>query len=459
MSQDVAARLAAALDTLARDSNKSSDSHPRIHRIVIKIDPIDPLDWLRANSRTDGIYWQDRDDSARVAAIGEADSVTITDALDLQEALRRITRTLKRVDTGIRYFGGLRFDPERPESLRDNRWDRFAIARFVLPRFEIIADDGKCYLACNFLAEETGTTAIAKIIEATRQLSFDPLTAKAETPPLLARADSPDRAQWNDLIADMLKSFTHGDCDKLVLARRTTLEFGNAVDPWHLLKRLRDLNKHCFVFGFQPDQSATFIGASPEQLYSRTDNGILTEALAGTRPAVADKSADNAFAAELLESSKDRREHELVVDGVAAALDRVCERYSITESHGLLRLQSLQHLITRFEGQLRSNIDDCQLLSELHPTPAVGGTPGDRAVEQLRTLEPIDRGWYAGPVGWIGADRAEFAVAIRSALIHDRQIDIFAGAGIVGGSEADIEWIEVENKIIPFLILLYSGRP
>ncbi len=378
MNQDVAARLSAALDTFTHDRTSSSDSHPRIHRIVIDIDPIDPLDWLRANSQNDGIYWQDRDDSARIAAIGEADSVTITNHGDLQEALRRITRTLKRADPGIRYFGGLRFDPERPESRRDNRWDRFAIARFVLPRFEIIAADGKCYLACNFLAEETGTTATAKIIEAARQLRFDPLSAPSETPPLLARADSPDRAQWNDLIADMLKAFTRGECDKLVLARRTTLEFGNAVDPWHLLKRLRDLNKHCFVFGFQPDRSATFIGASPERLYSRTADRILTEALAGTRPAVADKSADSAFAAELLESAKDRREHELVVDGVAAALDRVCERYSITESRGLLRLQSLQHLITRFEGQLRNHVDDCQLLSALHPTPAVGGTPGDR---------------------------------------------------------------------------------
>jgi len=457
MSQDVAARLSEALSKHTQKRKPSTDSLRCIHRIVLEIDSIDPLDWLRAQTMTGGFYWQDRDGAQRIAAVGEADNVTVTDAKDLPVALQRIEDMLRDSQAACRYFGGLRFDLDCPKAARDPRWDQFGVARFVLPRFEMISESGKTHLACNVLEQEAESSEIESIIASSQQLRFDAPPPVADPPHLIGRSDKPDRAQWNDLIDKMLAVFSRGEVDKLVSARRTTLELGYAAEPWSLLKRLRDQNKNCFIFGFKTD-FATFMGASPERLYRREKNHVYTEAVAGTRPVAGDGAANDAFAAELLESVKDRREHELVVEGVSSALDRVCERYSITESRGLLRLRTLQHLITRIEGELRSDVDDFQLLSTLHPTPAVGGSPKDSAVRYLREHEPFDRGWYSSPVGWIGTENAEFAVAIRSALVHDLQADIFAGAGIVPGSDADIEWMEVENKILPFLILLYGGR-
>jgi menaquinone-specific isochorismate synthase len=458
MSQDTTTRLVHALNEVAHLYRKRIGEASRIHRIVLEIDPIDPLDWLRAQTMTGSFYWQDRDGAQRIAAVGEADNVTVTDAKDLPAALQRIGDMLRNSQAAFRYFGGVRFDPDRPQAACDPRWDRFGVARFVLPRFEVISESGKTHLACNVLEQEAESSEIESIIASARQLRFDAPPPVADPPHLIGRSDKPDRAQWNDLINEMLAVFSRGECDKLVSARRTTLELGYAAEPWSLLKRLRDQNKNCFVFGFKTDNFATFMGASPERLYRREKNHVYTEAVAGTRPVAGDSAANDAFASDLLESVKDRREHELVVEGVSSALDRVCERYSIVESRGLLRLRTLQHLITRIEGELRSDVDDCQLLSALHPTPAVGGSPKDSAVRYLREHEPFDRGWYSSPVGWIGTESAEFAVAIRSALVHDSQADIFAGAGIVPGSDADVEWMEVENKILPFLILLYGGR-
>jgi menaquinone-specific isochorismate synthase len=457
MSADIVTRLSEALSKFA-DERKPDTDRPRcIHRVVIDIDPIDPLDWLRVQSLSGRFYWQDRDDKMRIAAVGEADVVTATRSDDLDELFRLIADRLHRSDPDVKYYGGVRFDPARPKSSRDTGWERFEVARFVLPRFELTSDQDKCRLACHVVEDANGLR-IDDALASARELNFVAPSKPSDLPHLIGRSDRPDRAQWNNLIEHMLASFAAGECAKLVLARRTALEFGDVVDPWHLLKRLRDHNSACFVFGFQPDQAATFVGATPERLYRRDGHKIRTEAIAGTRPVSGDSAANDQFASELLESTKDRDEHELVVEGVTSALDRVCERYSIVESRGLLRLRTLQHLITRIEGELRRNVDDCQLLSELHPTPAVGGWPRERAVAQLRAREPFDRAWYSGPVGWIGAESAEFAVGIRSALVHDRFVDLFAGAGIVPGSDPDLEWIEVENKIIPFLVLLYGGR-
>jgi menaquinone-specific isochorismate synthase len=269
--------------------------------------------------------------------VGEAEVVTVAHQRELSTALRRIEDTLQHSHAEPRYFGGVRFDPDRPEAARDRRWDHFGVARFVLPRFEVMAREGETELACNVLEVEANSSAIEDVKAQARQLRFEVSPSTIDPPHLIGRSDRPDRAQWNDLIERMLASIARREGDKLVSARQTTLDLGYAVEPWSLLKRLRDQNRSCFVFGFQPDASATFMGASPERLYRREKERMYTEAVAGTRPVAGESAEDDPFAAELLASAKDGREHELVVEGVATALDAVCERYSQVESRGLLR--------------------------------------------------------------------------------------------------------------------------
>jgi menaquinone-specific isochorismate synthase len=129
----------------------------------------------------------------------------------------------------------------------------------------------------------------------------------------------------------------------------------------------------------------------------------------------------------------------------------LCDRVDADESPELLLLERKQHLISRLGGTLRAGITDTDILRALHPTPAVGGSPRDNALRELPRLEPFSRGWYAAPVGTFGQDSAEFAVAIRSGLVHGRDVNVYSGAGIVEGSDPEREWEEIENKISDFV--------
>ncbi len=136
--------------------------------------------------------------------------------------------------------------------------------------------------------------------------------------------------------------------------------------------------------------------------------------------------------------------------GIEEALRPLCTELEAEDGVSEMKLASRRHLVSRVRGELREGVTDADVLRALHPTPAVGGYPGEVALEGIRELEPFDRGWWAGPVGWVGADASEFAVGIRSGLVRGRTLALFSGAGIVPGSRAEEEWAEVEQKIGDF---------
>ena len=179
---------------------------------------------------------------------------------------------------------------------------------------------------------------------------------------------------------------------------------------------------------------------------------IETEALAGTRARGHTPEADTRLAGELLSSRKEQREHGFVVDGIRSAMRGLCEVYSENDSSPeLMKLSRVQHLCTRIRGELAKDVDDADILGSLHPTPAVGAYPTQPGLDLINRLEPFQRGWYSGPVGWVSRDGADFAVAIRSALIRESQLHLYSGVGIVEGSLADQEWREMEGKIAGLL--------
>ena len=180
----------------------------------------------------------------------------------------------------------------------------------------------------------------------------------------------------------------------------------------------------------------------------------MSEAVAGTLPRGDSTESDEALRERLLGSGKDRREHGYVRDGVREALSGLCDELEVEKGVSEMKLASRRHLVSGVRGALREGVTDADLLSALHPTPAVGGYPKELARRFLREAEPFDRGFYAGPVGWIGADAAEFAVGIRSGLVEGRRLALYSGAGIVEGSEAESEWREIEQKISDFAAVL-----
>jgi menaquinone-specific isochorismate synthase len=422
----------AALD-LANDIdryNVGDDSD--ILRVEIPVLDTDPLSWLSAQSSATRLYWRDRGAGLEIAGIGEAAS---------SFSLKDLRYCVEALDPNCRYLGGFRFDPDRKH---DSKWDTFQSVWFVLPAIELVVHEGKTTLACNIAVGSRESTERLKI--ALKAVAAQ-LPHASEPPRVVHRTENPTRDQWSEMVGRAFNQIKTGTLTKVVLARQATLELNAKIDPWSLLSKMKASGDDVCLFGFQPSESSAFIGATPERLFKRRGLKVETESLAGTRSRGWNPETDNDLGNDLLHSDKDRREQLMVTDFILESMRPIAAHIECDKSPSVRKLSRLQHLCTEIHatiGPITTNID---ILKALHPTPAVAGVPRDRAIEIIQELEPFDRGWYAGPVGWMGANSAEFAVAIRSVLVRDNLLILTAGAGIVDGSTADTEWIEIENKL------------
>jgi menaquinone-specific isochorismate synthase len=423
----------------------------KIVRIEIEIDSIDPLQWLARQSAAVATYWADRSGREIVAGVGEASVVTGDGDRDYPDILSEVRARLSPADPQVRYYGGVRFDRHLPLI---GSWQKFGNYYFIVPRFELINRDRKTYFAVNYLNDNTidpfdRLTAI--LVELDRlELAIEPQTHPTDLPTVIERQDSPDRQTWLQNVDIAIAELDRANITKVVLARRSQFTLSESISADRLLLALQPHNPHSYHFCFQLSPDLAFLGTSPERLYQRRGRSIETEAIAGTRPRGKSIHTDLQLALELQNSAKDVREHQLVVETIHRLLDRACDNVTVDRHLPILKLNKVQHLYCRFQGWLHGDISDGDLLSLLHPTPAVGGLPTAAALDLIRKLEAGDRGYYAAPVGWIEWDNSEFVVAIRSGIIDRQQLSLFAGAGIVPGSNSSEEWAEVETKISHF---------
>jgi isochorismate synthase len=250
-----------------------------------------------------------------------------------------------------------------------------------------------------------------------------------------------------------------GGLDKVVLARTLRVDAGRALDPTRLVRRLRAVEPDGYAFAFDLGDDRVLVGASPELLVSRFGSEVRANPLAGSAPRFGDVGEDRASAERLGSSAKDRQEHAVVVEAVARTLQPLCSELRYDREPQLLATANVWHLSTRFHGLLRdpapSSLD---LVAALHPTPAVGGDPTDRALELIRELEPVPRGAYAGAIGWMDASGdGVWALALRCAELAGSTARLFAGAGIVADSDPAGELDETERKFRAFLDSLRWG--
>jgi menaquinone-specific isochorismate synthase len=268
--------------------------------------------------------------------------------------------------------------------------------------------------------------------------------AGAEPPTRFTIAAARTRDDWRVMVADALAAIRRDDFEKVVLAREIFVESDAPFDVAAIARRLVSQQPGCFVYS-----SHGLVGASPELLVRRS--GDLVESLPVAGTAVAD--GDDASLRALAASVKDHREHRFVVDAIVDVLTQECDELDAgTEPHVAV-FGHVAHLATRVHGRLRAPARSALELAQLlHPTPAVGGTPGDAALDAIRSLERFDRGRYAGPVGWVDArGNGEWAIALRGAEVEGCRARLVAGAGIVEGSDPDSEWAETQAKLEPML--------
>jgi len=259
--------------------------------------------------------------------------------------------------------------------------------------------------------------------------------------------ERPDRAGWDRTVGLFAGAVGRGRIDKVVLARRVVFRAEADLDVVGALRHLARTAPESTTFAFVRGGS-TFLGATPERLVRTVGRSFETVAIAGSAPRGQDPLEDAGFAAALLASEKEREEHAVVVDMLRTSLTPVAEVLQVAEVPAILPLRHVQHLATPVTGRLRDEAGLLALGERLHPTPAVGGAPSDVALALITEHEGFDRGWYAGPIGWLGADGdGELMVALRCGLIRGSQVTLFAGCGIVADSDPGREWEESRLKL------------
>lgn len=254
--------------------------------------------------------------------------------------------------------------------------------------------------------------------------------------------------EWCAAVAAATARIRHGGLTKVVLARELVVDADEAISPTGVLARLRTGYPSAYRFSIDG-----FVGASPELLVSRTGDIVRSQPMAGTAPRSGDPTADARLAASLLASAKDRSEHRITIDAVLDTLLPFCSYVDAEADPSVASVANVQHLATLVHGRLSSPAASAlALATALHPTPAVGGAPRMAALALREELELLDRGRYAGPVGWVdAAGNGTFAVAVRSAELDGTRARLFAGGGVVADSDPAAELAETRAKFSALL--------
>ncbi len=399
-----------------------------LQRLEIELPDFELVSWLSQQALYPKVYWRERETGVERAALG---------------SLLALSEVPQISHPGIRFYGGVGFSPVRKEK----RWNGFPQTAFWLPRFDVVRENGRNRMVIHALGEELSAAVM-------RELIFARNTATEALQPILeSRREFVTSVQWKEMVAEALQRIERGEIEKLVLARTEELHFKGALSPWQMVKRLQGKAERATLYCFQLHPQASFLGATPEKLYTRQGQEICTEALAGTRKRGQTEAEDRALEQELLENPKERREFALVKQFLDLALLPLCEGMCWDLHDRVLKTPNVQHIYNRLRAQLKGGISDERLLQVLHPTPALGGAPQQKALLLLQAIEPFDRGWYGAPLGWVASDSADMAIGIRSALLRGHVLHLFAGAGIVAGSQAEKEWEETEQKM---RVILYG---
>jgi isochorismate synthase len=268
-------------------------------------------------------------------------------------------------------------------------------------------------------------------------------------------------AGYRDLVAEAVATMRAPDAvlGKVVLSRTVTARLSGPLPLSEVLRRLRDHEPNCTIFSL-PVPDGTFLGATPELLMARRGRKIWCHPLAGTVARGDTARADADAQGRLVASPKDKAEHRFVVDEITATLRPLCDELAVPAEPSLVAFRSVAHLGTRIDGTLTRPLSVLDLVERVHPTPAVGGSPRDVALAAIAAAEPVPRGYWAGPVGWVDAHGdGEWMVGIRSACLDPdgETVTLHAGSGVVADSDPDAEAAETDVKLATVLESLVPG--
>ncbi|MCF2238171.1 isochorismate synthase MenF [Halobacterium salinarum] len=348
-----------------------------------------------------------------------------------------------------RLFGGFSFFDAHTAA---GVWQGFPPARFVLPAIQLTSVGDETWLtAIEAGPDATAASASASLADARDAVdSLPAMQAAGPRPGVTDTTPTPGRDAWTAGVQDAVDRIQSGPLRKVVLATALRADLAEPATPCALLERLRQRYPACFRFLVAPADGGVFLGATPERLASLRGGRVETVALAGSVGRGDSPAADARLADRLRESDKLRHEQGVVVDTIARRLEGIGD--VAVGDRDVRQLSTIQHLETPISAAVSADTHVLDVIETLHPTPAVNGLPPADALATIRDTETFDRGWYAAPIGWIDADGdGTFGVGLRSGVVDDDSVTLFAGNGIVGDSTPDAEWEEVQLKYRPVL--------
>jgi len=432
--------------------------------------PIDDLDFLSLFSAAENderFFGEYPDRHQAFVALGRSAQIEVEGATRFRDAglaVRELFYDACLVGYGQEaeerplLMGGFAFSdhPAKP----DSHWMRFPAARLVLPELLLTrhkSETGVC-LRLSLHAAIHGDSSTRDIhdriqrriawLEAHLKNPAEQRTvATIENSVSLEQESS--QHHYLQVAQQALDLIEKGDLEKVVLSRCCDIHHKIVFSTTRVLHNLRENYPSCFIFAASMS-GVSFLGATPERLLALRGRELLSGPLAGSMRRGDTPEEDLMLEKALLESKKEQREHGFVTRAIRRALEPYCSQLSIPSEPSILKLPGIQHLYSEISGITHGeeNTSILEILGDLHPTPAVGGTPREKALEWLSANENGERGWYSGPVGWVN-DRGEgdFAIALRAALLRGDRAHLHAGAGIVSGSVPEEELRETELKM------------
>ena len=409
------------------DALATTDQQASIVHLQTKVESdVDLLAWMKGLSVYPQFYLCFRDEAKTVAAVGKVRS--FSDVNLAQQFIQEHDSPL---------VGGLQFQGE---------------SQFILPQVLIEQQNSETVVS---VFVETDKLDSAKVVLNT----FEKMTALLPLNQLTIESVEPkaNQGMWCDWVNQALNRIRQGELTKLVLANETVFRIHGELNGKDFLAASQAKNSGCYHFLWADNAQNCFVGSTPERLFARDNRLLFTEALAGTAPVSDNPSENNERANWLLNDEKNLNENWLVVEDISQNISHLVEQITVDDV-ALKPLRKVQHLIRKMQAKLTALCTDADLLKAIHPTAAVSGLPQQQAKKALAEIETFDRSWYAGTLGLMTQNLSEFCVTIRSAFIEENQVRVFAGAGIVEGSQPVEEWLEIERKAAGLISLFAENN-
>jgi len=351
------------------------------------------------------------------------------------------------------FTGGIKFTQDQNNSI----WNDYHDSDWFIPKFILLSINNKNFLVFNFANDASLDTLqnyfseIKSILNPADECHDDLINY---VPVNSVESEMHERMIWSNKVNEALEKIDKGLAQKIVLSREVVFHLESDYCLVPILNHLKSKFKRCYIFAYRKD-SSIFFGASPEKLAKISSGWIEADALAGSIKRGKTKEEDDQLADSLLNSQKNISEQKAVVDFIANSFNSFSDEVIYEPLPVIRKLENIQHLWTNIRAKLNGNYSIFELLKEIHPTPAICGVPWNNALQFIKELEDHSRGFFAGVIGWFNFEsEAEFAVAIRSALIKNKELYAFAGCGIVKGSDPIDEFEETKLKLNAILSIL-----